>query len=148
MDQSKTTLKMVWTGSKSGSGKIEASYLKTDIAVPKSFGGSGEGTEPKELLVSSAASCFLMTLVGMLEARNVAVDSLEMKSEASVSKEEGFKIVHYPTIILPSAATEDQIQLADRTFAAADRNCDVGNLLKKAGVQIDFSGNVSVSKIG
>lgn len=148
MDSSKTSLKMVWTGNKSGNGKIEASYLKTDIAVPKSFGGSGEGAEPKELLVSSASTCFLMTLVGLLESRNVAVDNLEMSSEASISKEEGFKIVHYPTIVLPATATEEQIQMADRTFAAADRNCDIGNLLKKAGVQIDFSGHVSVSTIG
>ncbi|WP_438497023.1 OsmC family protein [Paenibacillus sp. IHBB 3054] len=146
MDQAKTKLKMVWNGNKSGGGKIEAGYLNTEIAMPQSFGGSGGGTEPKELLVASAATCFLMTLVGLLEARSVAVDSLKMHSEASVSKEEGFKIVHHPTIVLAGDATEDQAQLAERTIEAADRNCDVGNMLKKAGVQIDIKGEVS--KIG
>lgn len=131
MDQTKTTLKMEWNGNKSGSGKVEAGYLKTEIAVPQSFGGTGEGTEPKELLVTSAATCFMLTLVSMLEARNLAVESLEMHSEASVSKEEGFKITHYPVIVLPAGGTEEEIQSVDRTFAAADRNCEVGNMLKK-----------------
>ncbi|WP_249900669.1 OsmC family protein [Paenibacillus sp. PK3_47] len=144
MDRSKTILNMEWNGNKSGNGTIEAEYLKTEIAVPQSFGGTGEGSEPKELLVASAATCFLMTLVGMLEARSLIVESLKMRSEASVSKEEGFKITHYPAIKLPVGATEEQIQSVDRTLAAADRNCDIGNLLKKAGVQIDISGDVSI----
>lgn len=146
MDQSKTILNMEWNGKKGGSGKVEAGYLKTEIAVPKSFGGSGEGTEPKELLVTSAATCFLMTLVGMLEARNLVVESLKMHSEASVSKEEGLKITHYPSIVMPTGATEEEVQSVDRTFAAADRNCDIGNLLKKAGAQIYINGDVSLSK--
>ncbi|KHL97170.1 hypothetical protein QW71_03200 [Paenibacillus sp. IHB B 3415] len=145
MDQTKTTLKMEWNGNKRGSGKVEAGYLKTEIAVPQSFGGTGEGTEPKELLVTSAATCFMLTLVSMLEARNLAVESLEMHSEASVSKEEGFKITHYPVIVLPADGTEEEIQSVDRTFAAADRNCEVGNMLKKAGVQISITGDVSLS---
>lgn len=145
MDQAKTTLKMEWNGNKSGSGKVEAGYLKTEIAVPQSFGGTGEGTEPKELLVTSAATCFMLTLVSMLEARNLTVESLEMHSEASVSKEEGFKITHHPAIVLPTGGTEEEIQSVDRTFAAADRNCEVGNMLKKAGVQIHINGEVSLS---
>lgn len=146
MDQSKTTLNMEWNGNKSGSGKVEGGYLKTEIAIPQAFGGSGQGTEPKELLVTSAATCFLMTLVSMLEARELVVESLKMHSEASASKEEGLKITHYPSIVMPTGATEEEVQSVDRTFAAADRNCDVGNMLKKAGVQIHVNGDVSLSK--
>ena len=142
MDQSKTSVTMVWNGDKSGSGNVEAGYLKTQIAVPTVFGGTGEGSEPKELLVTSAAACYLMTLVGMLEARKVTVDGLSMNSEGSISKEEGLKITHFPKIVLPAGTSEEEIQLANRTIESADRNCDVGNLLKKAGAYIEIKGEV------
>lgn len=145
MDQSKTTVNIVWDGDKSGNGNVDAGFLKTQIAIPKVFGGNGEGTEPKELLITSAASCYLMTLVSLLEARRLTIDGLSMNSQASVSKEEGLKITHFPKIVLPAGATEDKIQLANQTIESADRNCDVGNLLKKAGAYIEIKGEVYTS---
>ncbi|PCD05032.1 osmotically inducible protein OsmC [Peribacillus simplex] len=134
---SKTKLKTVWYGNTKGNGKIQANDLETNIAIPESFGGSGEGAEPKGLLVNSAVACYTMTLVAMLETRNLPVAGFTMDSEASNSKEEGFKIIHYPHINFVSA-TEDQIQSANRAILAADKGCSVGNMLKKANVQIDI----------
>ncbi|MEM1503635.1 OsmC family protein [Domibacillus sp. 8LH] len=145
MAGSKTNVKTVWNGNTKGTGKIKADRLETNIAIPESLGGSGEGTEPKELLVSSAAACYSMTLVAMLETRKLPVAELTMKSEATNSKEEGFKIIHYPYVILSADATEEQIQAANRAIVAADKGCAIGNMLKKAEVQIDFEGKVSVA---
>ncbi|WP_338789550.1 OsmC family protein [Metabacillus sp. FJAT-53654] len=117
------------------------------MAIPESSGGTGEGAEPKGLLVSSAAACYSMTLVAMLEARKLNVTGLTMNTEATNSKEEGFKIIiiHYPHIILSADATEDQIQSANRAIVAADKAYAIGNMLKKADVQIDIEGKVSIS---
>jgi peroxiredoxin-like protein len=141
----KTNLKTVWYGNIKGNGRIQANNLETNIAIPELLGGSGEGTEPKELLVTSAVACYKMTLVAMLETRKLPVAGLTMDSEASNSKEKGFKIIHYPHIILTADATEDQIQSANRAIVAADKGCTVGNMLKKADVQIDVEGKVSIA---
>jgi lipoyl-dependent peroxiredoxin len=141
----KTNLKTVWYGNTKGNGRIKANFLETNIAIPESLGGSGEGAEPKELLITSAAACYTMTLVTMLETRKLPVTGLTMDSEATNSKEEGFKIIHYPQIILSADATEEHIQAANRAIVSADKGCAIGNMLKKADVQIDIEGKVSIS---
>ncbi|WP_338787213.1 OsmC family protein [Metabacillus sp. FJAT-53654] len=145
MSESKTNLKTVWYGNTKGNGRMESNNFETSIAIPESLGGIGEGAEPKGLIVSSAAACYSMTLVAMLEARKLNVTGLTMNTEATNSKEEGFKITHYPKVILSVDATKDQIESANRTIQAADKACAIGNMLKKADVQIMIEGKVSLA---
>lgn len=140
-------LKTFWNGNTKGNGIIQSNDFETNIAIPESLGGRGGGAEPKGLLVTSAAACYSMTLVAMLETRKLNVTAFAMNSEASNSKEEGFKIKHYPHIFLSADATEEQIQTANRVIVAADKGCAVGNMLKKADVQIDVVGKVSVTSV-
>ncbi|WP_054860583.1 OsmC family protein [Gracilibacillus sp. JCM 18860] len=137
-------IKMVWNGNTKGNGKIQGENLKTDIAIPQSLGGSGEGTDPKELLLASAATCYATTLVYMLETKDLPVIEFTMKSKANVSREDGIQIIHQPHIVLSSEATEKQSQAADRAFISADKSCAVGNILKKADAQITIEGKVTV----
>lgn len=136
-------LKMSWNGNSKGSGKIEADNLETSIAIPKALGGSGQGTDPKELLVASAATCYAETLVYMLDTRGVPVEEFTMNSESTNSKEEGLKITHYPHITLAANATEQQNQSANRAIDSADKSCEVGNMLKKADTKIAVEGKVT-----
>lgn len=66
-----------------------------------------------------------------------------MNSEANISDKE-FKIIHYPHIVLSKDETEEQIQSAQRATEAADKGCEVGNLLKKADVKIEIQRKVSL----
>ncbi|MFC4600274.1 OsmC family protein [Cohnella hongkongensis] len=143
MAESKTIVNTVWYRDAKGDGRIKANKLKTKIAIPEPLGGSGEGANPKEMLVSSAVSCYIMTLTYILQTMKLPVIGLIMNSEATNSKEE-FKIVHYPRIILSADATEEQSQSANEALVVADQRCEVGNLLKKAGVQIQIDGKVSL----
>jgi lipoyl-dependent peroxiredoxin len=142
MAVTKAQLKLNWNGNTKGNGTIKGDALETKVAIPQSSGVSGKGTNPKELLVASAASCYKLTLVAMLEARKLPVVGLSMETEATNSKEEGFKITHYPQVILSAEATEEEKQTAKRTIEAADKGCKVGNMLKKADVQINIIGKV------
>jgi peroxiredoxin-like protein len=137
-------LKIFWSGDTKGKGTLKAENLETNFAIPEHFNGSGEGTDPKELLVSSAATCYLTTLVAMLEIRKLPIVGLAMDSNATSSKEEALKITHHPHLNLSADATEDQIQSANRAIVAADKGCAVGNMLKKADVQIDVEGKVTL----
>jgi len=115
--------------------------LDTKIAIPKALKGSGNGADPKELLVSSAAACYVETLTAILENRKLPVEDHSLQTEATLFNNE-LKISHFPKIVLSADATEAQVQSAKRTLKAADRACNVGNLLKKAGVDIELQGNV------
>ena len=109
----KTNMKAVWNGGIQGKGTLKAEHLETNIAVPESKGGSGDGANPSELLVSSATTCYIATLTFMLETRKIPVIELTVNSEATIS-DEGFTITHYPQIVLSTNAKEEQVQSAQR----------------------------------
>lgn len=127
-----------------GRGEIEAERFAAPIAIPDSLGGSGEGTDPKTLLLSSVASCYLLTLVAILQNRKLPVAGLTLVSQVSEIKEAGFTIGHQVRAALSAEATDDQVQAANSAFEAADRACAIGNILKKAGAQVSIDGSVQI----
>ena len=142
MADMKINVNAVWNGGVTGNGTLKTENLDTKIAIPISLGGSGNGANPKEVLVSSVTTCYTATLTFALESRKLPVVELTVNSEANISDNE-FKITHYPHIVLSADATEEQIQSAQRATEAADKGCEVGNLLKKADVKIEIQGKVS-----
>lgn len=141
----KTTLKTVWNGNAKGNGTIKAPNLETDLAIPVALGGTGEGSEPKEMLIASATACFTMTLTGMLQMKKFPVDQILVDTESTNSKENGFKINHSCQIVLSADATDEQVQAAYTVIGLADKGCAVGNMLRKADVQIVADGKVTVA---
>jgi lipoyl-dependent peroxiredoxin len=142
MADMKINVNAVWDGGVKGNGTLKTDFLDTKIAIPTSLGGSGNGANPKEVLVSSVTTCYTATLVFMLESRKLPVAELTVDSETNISDNE-FKITHYPYIVLSSDATQEQIESAHRATEAADKGCEVGNMLKKADVKIEVQGKVS-----
>jgi peroxiredoxin-like protein len=51
-----------WDGGYKGEGQITVGNLSTVISRVKSMDGLGEGTNPDEMLIGAAGSCFLMSL--------------------------------------------------------------------------------------
>ncbi|WP_339227419.1 OsmC family protein [Oceanobacillus sp. FSL K6-2867] len=143
MAELKTNVKAVWNGGTAGDGTLKAGNLDTKIAIPKFLNGSGNGAGPKELLVSSATTCYIATLTSILENRKLPVVEHTITSEAIKSDQE-FSITHYPVIVLSADATEADVKSAERAIEGADRACEVGNLLKKAGIVIEAKGKVSL----
>ena len=142
MADMKINVNAVWNDGVTGNGALKTENLDAKIAIPTSLGGSGNGANPKEVLVSSVTTCYIATLTFALESRKLPVVELTVNSEANISDNE-FKITHYPHIVLSADATEEQIQSAQRATEAADKGCEVGNLLKKADVKIEIQGKVS-----
>ncbi|MEC0493272.1 OsmC family protein [Bacillus glycinifermentans] len=137
----KTNVKIDWNNGIKGNGSLKTESLNTKIAIPAEFGGSGDGASPKEILIASATACYTSVLVSMIESRDLPVIGVAVDSEGLNSDDE-FKIIHRPRIVLSEKATEKQIQSANRIFAAADRGCTIGNLLKKADVKIEVQGEI------
>src|SRR5699024_8289186 len=79
--------------------------LETNIALPEKSGGTGKGANPKEILTSSAAACYVMTLVSVIETSALAIEQLQMETVINDLKDNEFEIVHCPQLTLSDNAT-------------------------------------------
>lgn len=105
-------LKAVWNGGRNSEGHIDAGGLRTVISIPQEMGGPGTGTNPDEMLLGAAATCYLITLAAMLERSEIVPEELTLASEATVDVTNNVftyeKIVHKPSIVLQAGATPAQ----------------------------------------
>ncbi len=138
------TIKTTWKGLKQGQGNISGSNFNIPIAIPESFGGTGSGANPKDMLKASAASCLVMTLAIMLESRNIRADNINVSTDITGDKPQNLHISHSVAVSLPAGTTPEQEDKARHMIFAADQACMIGNLLKAAGVQVTVSGDVSL----
>jgi peroxiredoxin-like protein len=122
-----------WNGGRSGKGQIKVGNLSSVISTPASINGLGEGTNPDEMLVGAAASCYMMTLAFALERRGVPVEELTVASTGTASDEGGLHfetIVHHPHIVLPAEADDQQIEKVHELVKFAESRCMVSKAVK------------------
>lgn len=120
-------LKAVWNGGRNSEGTIDAGGLKSVISIPQEMGGPGTGTNPDEMLLGAASTCYLITLAAMLERSDITPHELTLESEATVDVTNNIftyeRIVHRPRIVLQSDATEAELTKADRLAHKAEESC-------------------------
>lgn len=120
-------LKAVWNGGRNSEGTIDAGGLKSVISIPQEMGGPGTGTNPDEMLLGAASTCYLITLAAMLERSDIKPHELTLESEATVDVTNNIftyeRIVHRPRIVLQSNATEAELTKADRLAHKAEESC-------------------------
>ena len=54
-------LKANWPGNRNDVGDIKSGRLETAVSIPKEMDGPGEGTNPDEMLLGAAATCYIIT---------------------------------------------------------------------------------------
>ncbi|MEC0134258.1 MULTISPECIES: OsmC family protein [Paenibacillus] len=120
-------LNAVWNGGRNSDGTIEAGQLKTQISIPKEMGGPGVGTNPDEMLLGAAATCYLITLAAMLERAGLTTSELTLTSEATVDVTNNIftyeAIKHSPQITLTKDASQDDIDKTIRIAHKAEGSC-------------------------
>lgn len=123
-----------WPGLRNDVGTIESGNLRTKISIPKEMDGPGIGTNPDEMLLGAASTCFIITLAAMMERSNLKKDSLTLESEAIVDVTDGVftykQIIHRPTIVLPKDSSEKDIRLAVRLANKAESSCMITRAIK------------------
>ncbi|WDZ55786.1 OsmC family protein [Paenibacillus polymyxa] len=133
-------LKADWNGGRNSDGRIEAGQLRTAISIPAEMGGPGVGTNPDEMLLGAAATCYLITLAAMMERASLPVASLALESEGIVEVTNNIftyrRIVHRPQVQLAADATESQIEQALRLAEQAETSCMISRAV---------AGNVALS---
>jgi peroxiredoxin-like protein len=134
-----------WPGLRNDIGTIETANLYTKISIPPEMDGPGIGTNPDEMLLGAAATCYIITLAAMLERSKINKNSLTMTSEGIVDISNGIitykKIIHRPHLILQS---EKDLVLAQKLARKAESSCMISRALK-GNVEIELEANIEVN---
>lgn len=127
-------LKADWPGGRNSDGYINAGNLKTKISIPKEMDGPGIGTNPDEMLLGAAATCYIITLAAMIERAKLPLDEMELESEGIVDVTRGIftykSITHRPHIVLQNHATEEQRRKLAKLVYRAEETCMISRALK------------------
>ncbi|MDR6555538.1 OsmC family protein [Paenibacillus qinlingensis] len=137
MSEQSFMLKATWAGGLDGTGHIQADGLQAPISVPSPFDGPGVGTNPEELLLGAAATCYIITLGTLLQREGIL--SLELNSQIYVHNRPTMKvnaIVHRPLITVPSDTTEAQLDKINKAAFRAEQTCMISKAMR---------GNVAIS---
>ena len=133
-----------WPGLRNDVETIETANLHTKISIPPEMDGPGIGTNPDEMLLGAAATCYIITLAAMLERSKINKNSLTMTSEGVVDISNGVitykKIIHRPHLILLS---EKDMVLAQKLARKAESSCMISRALK-GNVEIELEENIEV----
>lgn len=80
MHQHDFKVKTSWQGGRNNVGNVQGDILSENISIPASLGGVGIGTNPDEMLVSAASSCYIISLAATLERAKFTDISIEQQS--------------------------------------------------------------------
>ncbi|MFX3675022.1 MAG: OsmC family protein [Paenisporosarcina sp.] len=140
-------LKANWPGLRNDVGSIETGQLLTEVSIPPEMDGPGIGTNPDEMLLGAAATCYIITLAAMMERNKLEKVSLTMESEGIVDVTKGVitykKIIHRPIIVLKSTASINDLSLAQTLADKAETSCMISRALK-GNVEIELQAEIRI----
>ena len=122
---------------------METLFLNKFLYLP--LGGNGVGTNPDELLVSAASSCYIISLAATLERAKFTDINLINNSVGTALFENGkFKMVtitHYPKISVTAEDKENLEKRLPKLLEIADNNCMISNSIRN-NVEIKIQASI------
>ncbi|EIT86389.1 osmotic stress regulator [Fictibacillus macauensis ZFHKF-1] len=141
-------LKANWPGLRNDIGEIETAHLKTAISIPTEMDGPGIGTNPDEMLLGAAATCYIITLAAMMERSGLTKKSLTMSSEGIVDETNGVitykKIIHKPVIVLAQNASSHDVKRAQRLAEKAEASCMITRAVQ-GNIDVSLEATITVA---
>ncbi|KQU25206.1 hypothetical protein ASG65_15880 [Bacillus sp. Leaf13] len=138
-----------WPGGRNDIGTIQSGNLQTQISVPTEMEGPGIGTNPDEMLLGAASTCYIITFAAMLERSKIEKVSLIMQSEALVDVTNGVftykKIIHRPTLVLASFTSEKEAEKARKLAVKAESSCMISRAIK-GNVEVELNATISIAQ--
>ncbi|MYL40962.1 OsmC family protein [Virgibacillus salexigens] len=134
-------LRAEWPGGRDSQGYIEAENLKTAISIPPEMDGPGIGTNPDEMLLGAAATCYIITLAAMIERVDLPLKEMSLDSEGIVDVTRGVftykKIIHRPKVKLEEQALHQQYSRLRKLVEKAEQSCMISRAIK-GNVEIEL----------
>lgn len=142
-------MKSTWPGGRGSVGMIEADKLKTEISIPEEMDGPGQGTNPDEMLLGAASTCYIITLAAMMERAELPVKEMDMDSEGVVSVTNGVityeEIIHRPRVVLEKEASESELEKLRKLAHKAESSCMISRAIA-GNVKLTLEPDLTVSK--
>ncbi|WP_373894037.1 OsmC family protein [Virgibacillus sp. CBA3643] len=138
-------LKASWPGGRNSEGYIDAGNLQTKISIPTEMDGPGVGTNPDEMLLGAAATCYIITLAAMIERADLPLKEMALESEGIVDVTNGIftykKIIHKPTVTLKEGSQEADYKKLGKLVEKAEKNCMISRAIQ-GNVEIELQANI------
>ncbi|MHA6250623.1 OsmC family protein [Oceanobacillus sp. CAU 1775] len=139
-------LKAEWPGGRNNVGSLDAGKLKTKISIPEEMDGPGIGTNPDEMLLAAAATCYVITLAALIERRKLPLKEMSHDAEGIVDVTNGVftykKIIHKPTVVLTDDATEKDHRMLRILVEKAESSCMISRAIK-GNVELELQPKLS-----
>ncbi|SFK56491.1 peroxiredoxin, SACOL1771 subfamily [Halobacillus dabanensis] len=142
-------LKADWPGGRNEVGYIESDKLKTEISIPKEMAGPDVGTNPDEMLLGAAATCYIISLAAMIERAGLPLKEMDMQSEGIVDVTDGVftykKIIHRPRVVLTVEAGERDLSKLNRLVEKAEKSCMISKAIG-GNVEIEMQADTYIGE--
>ncbi|MFG6113978.1 OsmC family protein [Halobacillus sp. MO56] len=142
-------LKADWPGGRNTVGYIDAGKLKTEISIPKEMDGPDIGTNPDEMLLGAASTCYIITLAAMIERAGLPLKEMGLTSEGIVDVTDGVftyqKIIHRPKVVLEKDASKDDLVRLDKLVKKAETSCMISKAIQ-GNVELALEADTSISE--
>lgn len=134
-----------WTGTLAeGEGYLSASsgaITALPLTFPRRMGEPEGFTSPEELLASTHASCFAMSLASTFAGADASYIELVVTVDVSLDRVDGVLAVTSSEVqVAVDSQTIDQSKL-DELLTAADMRCPMSQLIRQ-GARVTISGDV------
>lgn len=141
-------LKADWPGGRDNVGYIESDKLKTKISIPKEMNGPDIGTNPDEMLLGAAATCYIISLAALIERAALPLKEMDMQSEGIVDVTDGVftyqTIIHKPRVVLNADATDKDLKQLDRLVDKAEKSCMISKAIQ-GNVELQMQADTSIA---
>jgi len=120
-----------FTGGYHGVGTIENRNLKSKISIPKEMDGPDIGTNPDEMLLSSAVTCFTITLSSMFERNNIPVEIDYVDASATINNQKQvltYESITYKVYLISTAQIDEKKII--RYVNKSEESCMITRALK------------------
>jgi osmotically inducible protein OsmC len=138
------TARTAWTGSlQEGSGQVELTSSGAgtfEVSFPKrAADDAGGATSPEELIAAAHSACYAMSLSGLVAAAGATVESLDVKADVRLGKDEengGFKLTGIKLTVVGEVDGLDADGF-EKAAQEAKAGCPISKALASVDITLD-----------
>ncbi len=131
MDSHSYNVNVTWMDGRIGNAEAFHISVPVFFSAPPEFGGTEGFWTPEHLLVLAANSCLMSTMAALAEHSRLTLVGYRADGEGRLEKipGQGYRFTEIVLRPLVTVQTEDDIALAEKLLAKAERLCLVANAL-------------------
>lgn len=120
-----------WQDGRNGTGQLKTMQLETAVSIPREMNGPNVGTNPDEMLIGAASTCFTISFATLLENAQLTPNYLKVRSVGTVDVTGHVytfeQIVHYVELAFDGLYKEERVE---RLARKAEETCMISKALK------------------